>query len=162
MIVLDEKVVGESINALDFFKDFSEETRTVFTKICQVRQYEDGEWVIEEGDLNETPYILIEGSVNILKGENVVETITEHGSFIGEISFASKENISCAKVIADGEVKLLSFNSKELREVLGMNNPSLKLSCLMKFAHNNIHKIDETNVKIASLMEQKLSLDNDS
>lgn len=97
-----------SIPALSKF-----ETKSLGRLIRQskVRQYEDGECIIREGDNDKWIYFLLDGAIRISRKNVDITTISKHGEMFGEMQFL--DNLSrSASVFASGPTTCLAVNTE--------------------------------------------------
>jgi CRP/FNR family cyclic AMP-dependent transcriptional regulator len=120
--------------------------------------YQNGERIIEAGQLEKKMYIIIEGDVEIslLEGSSKVVVATLHnGDFFGEISLFNNTPRS-ANAIASGNVKLVCIDSEMQLRAFLIKNPTFAAKMVhvlaLRLAKTDeilIGKIDELNrVKI--------------
>lgn len=82
-----------------------------------VEQYETGETICAEGETGDNLYVLINGSLSVLKGDQRLSTIDERGTVFGEMSPALN-NRRHATVKADTSSKVSVISYDRLRYVL--------------------------------------------
>ena len=98
-----------TLQALDFFQDFTEpEIQEVLQASCW-QNYSDGAFIITEGDVDDSFYILIEGAVVVTKGERTISTLNQ-GDCFGEMGYVAKTKRT-ATICAQGPVSLLKVKS---------------------------------------------------
>ena len=89
------------------------ETKSLGRLIRQskVRQYEDGECIIREGDSDKWIYFLLDGAIRITRKNVDITTISKHGEMFGEMQFL--DNLSrSASVFASGSTTCLAVNTE--------------------------------------------------
>ena len=95
------------IQGLTFFNNFTENQIDEIISASNVVKFEKGETIIEEGDIDDSFYILISGQVTVQKGGREVATL-ESGVCFGEMAYLTGEARS-ATIISKGECILLEF-----------------------------------------------------
>jgi len=95
------------IQGLTFFNNFTENQIDEIISASNVVKFEKGETIIEEGDIDDSFYILISGQVTVQKGGREVATL-ESGVCFGEMAYLTGEARS-ATIISKGECILLKF-----------------------------------------------------
>lgn len=75
-----------------------------------VTEYFAGETIIEEGSVGDLLYLLIEGQVEVVKGDTVVSRVAEPGAVFGEIS-ALLERPTTASVKAASKARFYCLKS---------------------------------------------------
>jgi CRP/FNR family transcriptional regulator, cyclic AMP receptor protein len=73
------------------------------------RRFGAGEVLLAEGSPGSALYVLVSGSVEVRKGEVVVTTVREPGSFLGEMAALLGTPYS-ADVVAAGDVEVLELS----------------------------------------------------
>jgi len=79
-------------------------------RLSKMRQYEDGETIIKEGDTDPWFYFLLSGGVRVEKDGVILGTISEMGEIFGEMRILDKLSRS-ASVYAKGETICLAVNT---------------------------------------------------
>ena len=98
-----------------------------------VTQYPDGHVICRQGDRSYYTYILLSGSVSILRNGAELAVESRECAFLGEVSTLSGLPRT-ADLIANGEVSVAIVNSAEL-EHLVVRYPSIAIRLLKAFAH---------------------------
>jgi CRP/FNR family cyclic AMP-dependent transcriptional regulator len=96
-----------SIQALKHF-----ETRNLgkLLRLSKIRQYEDGEQIIQEGDMDPWLYFLLSGKIRITKEGEDIGTISKKGEIFGEMRVVDDQSRS-ASVHAVGETVCLAVDT---------------------------------------------------
>jgi CRP/FNR family cyclic AMP-dependent transcriptional regulator len=96
-----------SIQALKHF-----ETRNLgkLLRLSKIRQYEDGEQIIQEGDMDRWLYFLLSGKIRISKENENIGTINRKGEIFGEMRIIDDQSRS-ASVYAVGETVCLAVDT---------------------------------------------------
>jgi CRP/FNR family cyclic AMP-dependent transcriptional regulator len=96
-----------SIQALKHF-----ETRNLgkLLRLSKIRQYEDGEQIIQEGDMDPWLYFLLSGKIRISKEGEDIGTIGKKGEIFGEMRVVDDQSRS-ASVYAVGETVCLAVDT---------------------------------------------------
>lgn len=106
----------------------TDELRSFINKVS-VEQFQPGDAIIEQGDWGETLYILVQGTVGVLRQEpERVVTVGMHseGAFFGEYALLTRLRHS-ATVEAMDECTVLSLSRKVVRELVEEHPPVLKV-----------------------------------
>lgn len=112
------------------------------------RAYEDGEYIVRQGDVADCMFVVQEGQVELVRDENGVEThlvLCGQGQFIGE-STLFEGGIHLAHVRAVGPARLISINRKNLLRRIH-EDPSLAFRIIEALSYR-IHKL---TVQVAQL-----------
>jgi CRP-like cAMP-binding protein len=96
-----------SIEALRHF-----ETRNLgkLLRLSKIRQYEDGEQIIQEGDMDPWLYFLLSGTIRIAKAGEEIGTINKKGEIFGEMRVVDDQSRS-ASVYAVGQTVCLAVDT---------------------------------------------------
>ena len=96
-----------SISAL---KNFEARNLGKLLRLSKIRQYEDGECIIQEGDVDPWLYFLLSGRVKIKKQGVLITDLTQKGEIFGEMRIIDDESRS-ASVFADGKTVCLAVDT---------------------------------------------------
>ena len=96
-----------SISALKHF-----ETRNLskLLRLSKIRQYEDGETIIQEGDMDPWLYFLLSGKIRITKEGEEISTISKKGEIFGEMRIVDDQTRS-ATVLSVGKTICLAVDT---------------------------------------------------
>jgi len=96
-----------SIQALKHF-----ETRNLgkLLRLSKIRQYDDGEQIIQEGDMDPWLYFLLSGKIRISKAGEDIGDINKKGEIFGEMRVVDDQSRS-ASVYAVGETVCLAVDT---------------------------------------------------
>lgn len=96
-----------TIQALKHF-----ETRNLgkLLRLSKIRQYEDGEQIIQEGDMDPWLYFLLSGKIRIVKENEVIGTINRKGEIFGEMRIIDDQSRS-ASAYAVGQTVCLAVDT---------------------------------------------------
>jgi CRP/FNR family cyclic AMP-dependent transcriptional regulator len=103
---------------------FSELTPRQLRRILKVTEeylYMDGTTIVTEGARNEQLFVILDGSVRVVRGGRAVARMSA-GDFFGEISLLDG-GPRTATVVAEGPVRCLVLLRKEFQEILGEMPP---------------------------------------
>jgi CRP-like cAMP-binding protein len=100
----------------------------------------DGEALLQDGEVNESLFLIVEGACRVLKDGHAVARL-EAGEFAGELSYVSGEAIS-ADVVADGAVEIMCWDRATLDALFkrqGLYQSYLNSLCSVDIAHKLRH-----------------------
>jgi len=88
------------------------ETRNLgkLLRLSKIRQYEDGEQIIQEGDMDPWLYFLLSGKIRISKESEDISTINKKGEIFGEMRIVDDQSRS-ASVYAVGQTVCLAVDT---------------------------------------------------
>ncbi len=114
--------VGEAPRRfIDLFRDMSRWQVRKVMAAAGLQEYPTGTRIVKEGEIGDTMYAIISGSVDVVRGEGeAAQTVArlERGQIFGEMALVLQERRT-ATVITAEETELLRFNEKTLRRIRG-------------------------------------------
>ena len=112
--------------------------------------YQPGQVVIEEGDVNRTIYLVIDGDISVQRNaqlpgglESYVEiTRLSVGEIFGEMSLLTQA-AATARIVAASHVRLVALSHKKLTALMAIE-PGLAGSFYRSVATTLAHRLEET------------------
>jgi CRP/FNR family transcriptional regulator, cyclic AMP receptor protein len=116
-----------SIQALKHF-----ETRNLgkLLRLSKIRQYEDGEKIIQEGDMDPWLYFLLSGKIRITKEGEEISTINRKGEIFGEMRIIDDQSRS-ASVHAVGPTVCLAVDTSAGERISSSDEKEARLDFLL-------------------------------
>ncbi len=117
----------------------------------EIREYEDGEVVFEQGTPGEHLYIVVEGGIGIRRRSDLVATVLAEfgpGDMFGEISLVDRKPHS-AQATAVGKTTLRLFDRDSFVEALA-DDPELALGVIGTL----VERLRDTTDKLQSIATQ--------
>jgi CRP-like cAMP-binding protein len=116
-----------SISALSTF-----ETKSLgkLLRLSKIRQYEDGEQIIKEGDYDPWLYFLLSGAIRIVKEDVTISTIHKKGEIFGEMRVIDDESRS-ASVHAIGNTVCLAVDTSAKKRLSTDDDKDERLDFLL-------------------------------
>ncbi len=116
-----------SIQALKHF-----ETRNLgkLLRLSKIRQYEDGEQIIQEGDMDPWLYFLLSGKIRITKEGEEIGTISRKGEIFGEMRIIDDQSRS-ASVHAVGQTVCLAVDTSAGKRMDAADEKEARLDFLL-------------------------------
>lgn len=147
--------VREGITSLD-----EATKRTVLTKMSlpsylvnpDMEKYEDGDFVIREGNTDNDFFELIQGALIVVKSGKKIAEVTQPGAYFGEMSAISGE-ARTASIIAKGRATIRRFPGDKLYEVIE-NYPEVSKH-LFKTMVSRLEHSNEIIMKLANGMKSR-------
>ncbi|MEO5353807.1 MAG: cyclic nucleotide-binding domain-containing protein [Magnetococcus sp. XQGC-1] len=131
----------EALNRIPFFKDFSTyEKRRLCSSHANFVQFIPGEWIIREGDIDSSFYILLDGSVSVMK-QHVEIVYMEAGEFFGELAFLGN-TARTSSVVAREPVLALRIDRDLMRRLGCETREKIKDQCIFKMVER-VDKLTE-------------------
>ncbi len=106
---LNEKERFLQVQELDFFQGFSEAEIWEIIRSCVWQEYEAGEEVVVQGDVDEAFYVIVAGTVEVYRESKLIGGI-KAGDCFGEMGYLAKTERT-ATIQAKDAVRLLKINS---------------------------------------------------
>lgn len=122
------------------FSDFTEEDFNKIIEMAELKTYEDGETVVEEGDTGDSIYIVKSGNVKVIAhilGKTVELAELKDGDVFGEVAFLTGRPRT-ASIIADGRLNIIELNRLLIEDIIE-KNPSV-LERLQDFYHLRVQE----------------------
>ena len=125
-----------------------------FLKTARYRSYSPNEVVIAEEETGDDLFLILSGSVRVIKGrseeyEQVIGMLRE-GEFFGEMALIDRMPRS-ASVYAHEPLKLAIFGHADLRSIFE-RNPAIGLKVVTAFAEVLSQRLRSTNDKLKTLL----------
>ena len=116
-----------SIQALKHF-----ETRNLgkLLRLSKIRQYEDGEQIIQEGDMDPWLYFLLSGKISIIKEGEEIGLISKKGEIFGEMRIIDSLSRS-ATVSAVGQTVCMAVDTSAKERMSSEGTRDEKLDFLL-------------------------------
>lgn len=112
-IEIEEKF--NAIEKLDFFREFSNAEIWEIIRACIWQEFQQGEEIIVEGEIDDSFYIITSGCVDIVKERHIIGELGE-GDCFGEMGYLSKAQRT-ATIIAKDPVQLMKINATLIEEI---------------------------------------------
>jgi CRP-like cAMP-binding protein len=100
----------QKLMTIPALKNFETRSLGKLLRLSKVRQYEDGERIIQEGDLDPWLYFLLSGKIRISKENLDIGTIDRQGEIFGEMRIIDSLSRS-ASVYAVGQTICLAVDT---------------------------------------------------
>jgi eukaryotic-like serine/threonine-protein kinase len=120
---INEQERFDLVRNLKFFHGFSYPETWEVMKASEWSQHHTGDAIISEGQIDDSFYIIVDGSVSVMKGGNALGKL-EQGDCFGESGYLEKAERPIT-IVADTPVTSLMVNSTLIEQA--------SLSCQLKF-----------------------------
>ena len=139
------------IRRIDAFRYLREEELRALLALSDIVEYAAGDRIIEQGDISEYFFAVIEGCVKVtvqeLKEDDVVVSTIPAGDVFGEYAIFLREERS-ASVVASEPTKVLRIHRKSIMSFIRAN-PSAGNKFLMVIILSLLAKLKNANQEIA-------------
>ena len=120
-----QKLLG--ISAL---KNFETKSLQKLLRLSRIREYEDGEVIIREGDVDPWLYFLLSGKIRVSKENLEINTIDKKGEIFGEMRIIDFMQRS-ASVVAVGKTICLAVDTSAKNRISAQDPEDEKLDFLL-------------------------------
>ena len=135
-----------SIKKLEFFQGFPDAELWEILRASTWQDYDAGNDIIVEGELDDCFYIIAEGKVTVSKNNKVIRTL-EKGDCFGEMGYLAKTKRT-ASIRSEGNTSLLKINSTVISQV----SLNCQVRFLKVFLRTLIHRLSATTEKATQEM----------
>lgn len=120
-------------------------------QVTEVASFQDGATVIQQGETGEELFIVLEGRVNVIRGETIIATL-EQGAHVGEMALVRNQPRS-ATVRANGDAELMVIRRRDFFELL-RNEHALAVKLLWQFLGVVADRLAETSRELGQAREE--------
>ena len=120
-----QKLLG--ISAL---KNFETKSLQKLLRLSRIREYEDGEVISQEGDLDPWLYFVLSGKIRVSKEDLEINTIDKKGEIFGEMRIIDFMQRS-ASVVAVGKTICLAVDTSAKNRISAQDPEDEKLDFLL-------------------------------
>jgi len=132
------------VQSLDFFVNFPDNEIWEILRASTWEDYNDGDPIITEGEIDDSFYILAEGDVIVRKGNTSIGILTK-GDCFGEMGYISKTRRT-ASIYAKGRVSLLKAKFTLMEKA----SESCQLRFTKVFLHTLIQRLSHATERISN------------
>jgi len=104
----------------DFFKNTPSDCLDALTFSGNIEDYSDQQVVFQQGQMGDSAYVVIQGSLAILQDGKLINTLPQ-GSFLGEVALMMNNGKRSATAVAQRNTKLLKIGRPEFYSLLSKN-----------------------------------------
>ena len=140
---ISEQEKFNSIKKLDFFHGFPDAEIWEIIRASNWQDYNDGDDIIVEGELDDCFYIIVEGDAAVQKGNKEIRVLTM-GDCFGEMGYLAKTKRT-ATIKSVGNTSLLKINSTVISQV----SLNCQVRFLKVFLRTLIHRLSVTTEKVS-------------
>jgi CRP/FNR family transcriptional regulator, cyclic AMP receptor protein len=106
----------EDLGRLALFADLPKEELEAIARSCNEVSFNEGEWIIRQGDVHSAVYVIVEGEVAVVIGDEDRRVLST-GSFFGEVSVLLGEPAS-ASIVTRTPLRCLVIAGAEIQSFL--------------------------------------------
>ncbi len=149
--------------AIPTFQKLEADNLGKLLRLSKIRQYQNGEWIIKEGDLDPWLYFLLSGRVRVEKDGVEISKISEPGHLFGEMRILDSSSRS-ASVFAETRTLCLAVNTAGKRKFESAKDEERDLEFLLLlyriFAEFVSTRLRLTNEELVKAKREILTLKN--
>lgn len=112
---INEEEHFNAVRSLEFFNDFPDSEIWEILRACIWQDAEEGDEIIIEGDIDDSFYVIVSGSVEVRKEGYLVGEL-QAGDCFGEMGYLEKTKRS-ASIIAKERIQLMKLNATLIDQV---------------------------------------------
>jgi CRP-like cAMP-binding protein len=149
----------DKIKNLNLFNRFEEDQIEELINVCTLKKFGKGEIIINEGSVDNWIYILISGSVKILKGDQIFGIFKRVGEVFGEMRVIVDSPRS-ASIIADAETTCLAIDFAKFKSDFEKAQPVILTILYRMFAEILAVRLRKTTEELAEAIKEIERLKN--
>jgi len=120
----------EKLLGIPALRNFETKSLQKLLRLSRIREYEDGEVIIREGDLDPWLYFLLSGKIRVSKEDMEINTIDKKGEIFGEMRVIDFMKRS-ASVVAVGKTVCLAVDTSAKNRISAQDPTDEKLDFLL-------------------------------
>lgn len=150
--------LGAFLKCVDLFQDLDDnEVASLIVKAKEER-HEDKAFIFKEGETGEAMFVVLDGTVKIVKmvAGNKFKTLVALGvgEFFGEMALLDGQARS-ASAVTHGVARVLRIGREEFSALMS-ENPYLGLKVVIRLARNLTDRLRKTNVQVVEMVSWNL------
>jgi len=147
----------QKLMTIPVFKDFEVESLGELLKISKIREYENGEQIIKEGQHDPWLYFLHTGRVKIVKHEQVLADLRRCGDVFGEMGMIGGFERS-ASAFAVGDTTCLATDASKIEDITGKNRLAFNYVLYWIFAEILTERLKSTTDELVKVKKELAKL----
>ncbi len=112
------------LKTVDLFQDIPGELLSQISQISRAKNYQQSDFIFNEGDSGDSLFIVLSGEISIKKGDKIIAKL-ERGSSLGEMALLDHETRS-ADAFASKDSILLKINQDVFYELMEGSSDIMK------------------------------------
>lgn len=141
----------ELLARMRLFRPLNDRELLRVLEVTDVIAYEDGEDIMTQGATGEELFIVLDGTVDVLRGEAVIATL-EQGAHVGEMALVRNQPRS-ATVRSRGDSELMVIRRRDFFELL-RNEHALAVKLLWQFLGVVADRLADTSRELGQVREE--------
>jgi eukaryotic-like serine/threonine-protein kinase len=133
----------ESVRDLRFFSEFTEPELWEVIHACHWHEFSPGQAIINEGEVDDSFYVIVSGNVAVKKGDVTVELLSQ-GDCFGEMGFIVGRQRS-ATIVASTAVSVMQVRASLIERA----SPTCQLRFHKMFLHTLVERLSSATTRIS-------------
>jgi len=138
--------VAREIQTYAFFRSFGEDMLLQVSTMMVGKSFKKGEFILRQGQPNQSLYFLRSGTVEIILSGEVVATLNQAGEVVGEMSVIS-ENPATTSVRASDDVECFSVQASDFDHVHPKDKDHFNALLYRLYSSILVERLMKTNEK---------------
>lgn len=134
----------DALKNLSFFAEFDDSEIDEILEASEIVSFTSGDFIIREGDIDKSFYIIAKGEAAVRKGNTVIDHL-KTGDCFGEIGFLM-ETKRTASIIAESSALVLKVNAELMENV----SSGCQLRYYKVFAETLIYRLSITSARLSA------------
>lgn len=151
--ILGNQEILERLRMIPALKAFDDEELQELLKMSEIRDYEPGEMILEEGKTDGWIFYLVSGKVVISKKGKQLVTLETTGDVFGEMG-AINGTVRSASVHAHGSAMCLALNISDIDKFSAKNRFAFRYIIYREFAQILANRLRETTDELIKAKEE--------
>lgn len=131
-VPLTDDQKAEALARLPLFAGISPESMSRLAAVAGEQEFTSGQFIVRQGQVGTGLYLVVDGSVNVVRGADDVVARLKQGDFFGELSVVDQQPRN-ANVQAAEPTRVLAIASWDLLSLLD-HDPALALNMIKGLA----------------------------
>ncbi len=158
------KIARDFLHKIPILQDLNKEQLGKLREIMKPCSFKSGETIIQDGDIGDTMYILLEGEVEISKAftlpikdlnlgvhdKSLIKLSADYHAFFGEIAMFEDKSVRSASVIATMDTKLAEIRREDFMNLVE-NDYDIGYSVLNRIAVILYSRLEKSNKDILKI-----------
>ncbi len=136
--------IKKEILGFPFFKDFPNSSVDALAKMFKVQNFDAGEFILKQGQANETLYFLRYGQLDVLVDGEKVSYLNVPGEVLGEMSLINKGRVK-ASVQALNKTSVFSVHESHFAHLPEVDREALKALTNQVLTQVLVYRLERTN-----------------
>lgn len=152
----DNHKIMNDLKGISTLVSFTEPDLRRLLSYSKIRKYKKDEQIIAEGSFDGHVYILIYGSVRVMKKKKKLTTLDKRGDIFGEMSLLGDFSRT-ASVFAENDVVCLAINNTNIDQLNDRDKTSIYYILYRVFAETLANRLKTTSEELINMKSKILN-----